>query len=326
MSGMTEREGVEQRAVSDEPIGSVNFDEMAFAMALFFAAARGQVPLPRDENTGTERRSRPESHSLALGHLRTKLGNMEEAASDEVPLACAVAAVWHHYEGAPNRQTICSRLVAFYSLVVRSQGTAVEGNVQALDGVGGLGPSLIQAVATAPVSADGQFDDLQFRELVVTSADRGETVEAHAVPPVSSRIGTPITATEAVQELVELLFACEATIAAKESESHPFRVLERLSEPFAAVSGAQSLRPLLLRALASTRASYPWLSSAQVTQNGRIEGIAEPKPGLDPQEALQGELALMGSLIELLRSLLGDGVTLQLLKAVWPLASIKATS
>jgi hypothetical protein len=35
------------------------------------------------------------------------------------------------------------------------------------------------------------------------------------------------------------------------------------------------------------------------------------------------EMALLGSLIELLRSLLGDGVTLQLLRSLWPLASLE---
>ena len=59
---------------------------------------------------------------------------------------------------------------------------------------------------------------------------------------------------------------------------------------------------------------------------GRIEGIDQILLALHPAETLQAELALMGSMVELLRSLLGDGVTLQLLRSVWPSAFLKAQS
>ena len=146
-----------------------------------------------------------------------------------------------------------------------------------------------------------------------------------AMPPALSSIREKVQlappVTDIVQDLVKLLFACESTIARNEiSGSIRFRVFEELCRPFAKVSGAQSLQPLLSRALASTRATYSWLSSAHVTAEGSIEGLDKALLDLPPEEALQGELALMGSLVELFRSLLGDGVTLQLLRSVWPLA------
>lgn len=312
------------------PVESVNVDEMAFAMALFVAAARGQVAPPSEQSSGYELRRDPRPDNPLLEKLREKLVTMEEAASDDIPLACAVAVVWQHYEGADDRQSICSRLVAFYSLMVRSQGAAVEGSVTPTGNDPGtvvLDPSVIQAVATAPLSIDGQFDDAHFKELVTSSAGSRTAVPPLARHPITPSVWAPVQITSVVEELVKLLFACEATIAAREPLEHrPFRVLERLCEPFAVVGGAQGLQPLLSRALISTRSSYSWLSSARVTRSGRIEGIDSLQLSLRPHEMLQGELALMGSLVEQLRSLLGDDVTIQLLKTIWPLASINANT
>ena len=322
------RENSDQPVIQEQPgspqVAPVALEEMAFAIALFFAAARGKVPMSDVQSTGFELRRELQIHSPEVASVAERLVDTAEASPDEFQLACAVTVIWHHYDGTKYREAVCSRLVAFYALMVRTKGAAIVGRSQAVEGDPAsivLEPEVIQAVATAPLTLDGQFHDLEFRRLVLNSADQQETSTSRASSEVRSGAGTRIPVTDIVQELTELLFACESTVAKHEvSGVHRFRVFEKLCRPFAQVTGAQNLAPLLSRALASTRPAYPWLRSAYVTPSGSIQGLDDAGLALHPHEALQGELALMGSFVELLRSLLGDGVTLQLLRSVWPLA------
>ena len=323
MWNQTEQEGAEERSDEDVQVGVVEEDEMAFAIALFFAATRGQVALPNARGVGFELRSEPPVASSRLGRLE-RIADREDAGLDEISLASAVAVIWHHYEETHHRQAICSRLVAFYSLMVRSRGAIADDQSHPVEGDSSsivLEPAVIRAVATAPLTIEGQFQDVRFRELVLHAADAGEMATSPVLSSIRSKVQLAAPIEDVVQDLVELLFACESTIGPTDSaQSTHFQVFEKLCKPFTAVSGAQNLQPLLSRALISTRSRYPWLSSALVSSIGRLEGIDRTFLNQHPQEALRAELDLMGSLVKLLRSLLGDGVTLQLLRSVWPLA------
>ena len=323
MWSQTEQKGARQRSGEEVMVSVVEEDEMAFAIALFFAATRGQVPLPNATGVGFELRRELSETSPQLDQLG-RLAGTEDAGLDEISLASAVAVIWHHYEGAMTRQAICARLVAFYSLMVRSRGAVADDHSHAVAGDPssiGLEPAVIRAVAVAPLTAEGQFHDVKFREVVLQTADAGKTATSSVLSSIRSKVRLAAPVEDIVQDLVELLFVCESTIALSDSaEATHFRVFEKLCKPFTAVSGAQNLQPLLTRALVMTRSKYSWLSAARVSPVGRIEGIDDAFLDQHPQEALRAELALMGSLVQLLRSLLGDGVTLQLLRSVWPLA------
>ncbi len=327
MWNQTEQDGREKHPAKEALVSFVEEDEMAFAIALFFAATRGQVPLPNTAGVGFELR-----HELASGNpgrvSLERIADMERAGLDEISLASAVAVIWHHYEGAVYRQAICSRLVAFYSLMVRSQGAIVEDRSQPVIADPGslvLEPAVVRAVATAPLTAEGQFQEVQFRDLVFDAANAGQAAMSPALVSFRSKVQHAAPVQEIVQDLVELLFACESTVAMGDfAQVDHFRVFEKLCQPFAAVSGAQNLQPLLTRALVLTRSSYPWLSSARFSSSGKIDGIDLSFLDQHPQEALGAELALMASLVQLFRSLLGDAVTLQLLRSVWPLAFLES--
>ena len=114
MHNGVEQNGAQERSGEDLQVDSVDLEEMAFAMALFFAAARGQVPISNVVSTGFELRRDLPVRNPALENVTQQLGDLGEAAPDEFSLASAVTVFWHHYEGAGHRQAVCSRLVAFY--------------------------------------------------------------------------------------------------------------------------------------------------------------------------------------------------------------------
>ena len=317
-----EQHSEEEPSGKNVPVSSVAQDEMAFAIALFFAATRGQVPLPNSKDVGFELRRERQTGHPELGRLE-QLSGQGDAGLDDISLAAAVAVIWHHYEGATQQQAICSRLVAFYALMSRSKGTVADNQSHSVEGDPSsiaLEPAVIRAVATAPLSTEGQFQDLDFRKLVMEVSDDDLSIYP-TLSSIRTKVQLPAPVTDIVQDLVELLFACEFTIAVSESaESSHFKVFEKLCEPFSAVTGAQNLQPLLARALVLIHPTHPWLTSARVSQSGHIEGLDKAFLDGHPQEALRAELALMASLVQLLRSLLGDGVTNQLIRSVWPAA------
>ena len=53
-------------------------------------------------------------------------------------------------------------------------------------------------------------------------------------------------------------------------------------------------------------------------------GSVHPAP--THRDAMMCEITILGLLIELLRSLLGDAVTVQLLRSLWPLADLRGES
>ena len=308
----------------------IDVGEMAFAIALFVAAARGKVTPPSRRSPPFSVDARFPSADPLLSGARLALGKEEEWASDEVPLACAVSVLWHHYEQDPRQQSICSRLVAFYSLMVRSRGSLLDagtiGSIVDPASVA-LSPAIVEAVASTPVSENGQFIDAAFRARVRALAEQGaEKMKATSfglqAEPVLPQSSTAIPITDVVEQLSIHLYAFESCVANPQTIEPKFRAIEQLCGRIASVNGNTGLQTLLSRALVATRSDFPWIRSASASGHGTLEGLDRVQPVPDPEEAMRCELAILGSLIELLRSFLGDGITLQLLRSLWPLASL----
>ena len=306
-------------------------DEMGFAIALFVAAARGQVLPPRHQSSGFTLSHDSDGLDPLLAGARISLGEGQNGASDEVPLACAVSVLWHHYEHNPLQQSICSRLVAFYSLMVRSKGMLLEPwmtNDAADSELMALSPAIVEAVANAPMNEDGQFIDSAFRDRVQSLSEQdarsnGPSISEVWKTRIEQRPGAEIPITEVVGQLSHHLYAFQSCVASLHdpADAPQFRVIEQLCGKIAEVHGNTSLEALLSRALVATRADFPWLRSAKASKSGELVGLEQIYPP-DPEQAMRGELAVLSSLIELLRSFLGDSVTLQLLRTLWPLASL----
>ena len=104
-----------------------------------------------------------------------------------------------------------------------------------------------------------------------------------------------------------------------------FRVCEKLREPLTAYAGAIGFRSLLRRALSLARAQEPWLVALQVNDAGVVIFPADFEPALDTKAAARAGEALVGQLLQLLETFIGEALTLRLLHEVWPTAATKGS-
>jgi hypothetical protein len=77
-------------------------------------------------------------------------------------------------------------------------------------------------------------------------------------------------------------------------------------------------RSLLSRALTLARAEAPSLSAVQVAADGSLKGLDELEPQIDKEQARDGGAILIAQLIGLLLTFIGEGLTLRLVRDVWP--------
>ena len=266
---------------------SVDANEVAFAMDLFFAAASGRMHAPDLGISGTPLREDRDEFLDEGFALEDDAGITQDTSQQSVPLSRALAVLWNHYRGDDRQRVIWSRVVAFNAMMFRSMVAAGGKEAPLLpesDRAVSLGPAVIHAVAVAPLTEFGQFSVSNFQELV----DQFKAEPAHRSGPPS-----PIS-----------------------QEMPAFRTLERLWRPFESFSGKRGFQSLLARALAASSTEYPWLRSVQLKPDGFLEGPGMYSP--DPKQAAAGELAVMRSLVAMLQTIVGHSVTLRLIENVCP--------
>ena len=81
------------------------------------------------------------------------------------------------------------------------------------------------------------------------------------------------------------------------------------------------MQALIYRALTLTKAEMPRLADVTVGKDGSINNLAEIEPRLSADEAAEGEAVLIGTIVDLLRTFLGETLALRLIQNVWPDAS-----
>ena len=116
----------------------------------------------------------------------------------------------------------------------------------------------------------------------------------------------------------ERLIANEMSLAAS-SETNPtaaFVVMEKLSPHFGALMGGAGFRALLSRALVLAKAEVAWLSELHVRADGSFEGLNELEAQANSEEIAAGGVVLFARLLGLLEMLVGEDLTLQLLRNV----------
>jgi hypothetical protein len=91
------------------------------------------------------------------------------------------------------------------------------------------------------------------------------------------------------------------------------RRLSRLVSP----SGSQAI---LSRALHVAQADFPFLTGVRAgsAPGACLEQLNERLAGVDPEQVLDGLLAVLDQVFGLLGSLIGDDLTLRLVRDVWP--------
>jgi hypothetical protein len=130
-----------------------------------------------------------------------------------------------------------------------------------------------------------------------------------------------------MRDLAQRLVAYEA-FADKTSEPAnfaTFRVYEKLREGLSEFAGVAGFQALASRALALARTEAPSLSAVQVTEDGSLQGLGEIEHKFDIDKVQAGEfpageggIALIARLLGLLLILLGETLTLRLLRVTWP--------
>ncbi len=142
-----------------------------------------------------------------------------------------------------------------------------------------------------------------------------------------SNAGLNMTIPPGTRDLAHQLLAYEAFAGETSGPvtSATLRVYEKLRHSLIAFSGVASFYSLACRALALASSEVPSLSTARISEDGTLEGLAEFEPQIDIERVRAGEFpagkegtALIAGLLSLLHIFLGEALTLSLLRHAWP--------
>jgi hypothetical protein len=103
------------------------------------------------------------------------------------------------------------------------------------------------------------------------------------------------------------------------------RVCDRLRVSLVRLAGVAGFRALVSRAVVLAKAEVASLSPVQVREDGSLEGFDGPGPGPGAGPGGDGGAAVVGHLLGLLVTLIGEPLTRQLVRDAWPDAAAGET-
>jgi hypothetical protein len=129
-------------------------------------------------------------------------------------------------------------------------------------------------------------------------------------------------ATPELRALAGRLLKQTATLtpSAVEGSQAAFKVCESLRGPLSSLAGAAGFTALLSRAVVIAGAEVDWLRGVHVKSDGTLSGLAELDENLSPEEQSAGEIVLVANLLALLMTFIGEKLTMELLRDIWPRA------
>ena len=132
-------------------------------------------------------------------------------------------------------------------------------------------------------------------------------------------------AAASMRNLAGRLIAHEAkeTKSSGAKSTATFPVCEKLRPRLTALVGTTGFNALLSRALALARPEVPWLRAVHVNADGSLKGLSDLDTQVDPAQIIRGRLALLANLLSLLVAFIGEKLTLQLMREVWPKLVLK---
>ncbi len=121
-----------------------------------------------------------------------------------------------------------------------------------------------------------------------------------------------IRASLATHDLVERLIAYEAALdrTSQESLSDTCHVCERLRRALSTLFGADGYCTLMARALLRAKREAPSLTDVKINDDGSIEGLTA--------KATEANAVLIAHFVELMKTFIGETVTVWLLNDIWP--------
>jgi len=128
----------------------------------------------------------------------------------------------------------------------------------------------------------------------------------------------PMLPPEKTRDLARSLVACEAQASTTALQAEPVsvRVYERLRRQLSALVGVDGFQALASRALALAKSQSPRLSPVQVTANGRFRGLGGVESQVDAGEDGEAGVILIGQMLGLFLTFLGEATTLRLIEAL----------
>jgi hypothetical protein len=104
-------------------------------------------------------------------------------------------------------------------------------------------------------------------------------------------------------------------------EHEAVRVCAKLKLSLTRFAGADGFASLLRRSLALARADVPSLSQITLNPDCSVEGL-ETLAARDPQSGVEAGAAIIGHMLGLLVTFIGEPLTLRLVRESWPDASL----
>jgi hypothetical protein len=128
------------------------------------------------------------------------------------------------------------------------------------------------------------------------------------------------TASPAIRNLTRRLIALEAARDDPSGAHAPraVRVLETLRAPLSRLAGAAGFHALLSRALALAKAEDATLNPVQARADGSLEGFEGDRHGPAAGAGEGGGAVVVARLLGLLVTLVGEPLTLRLVRDAWP--------
>ena len=160
------------------PFAKVSFGEIAFATALFLAAAEGSLAGCAASLTEEQEE---DCRRLFLTLVRQPAGlnrEMEEngqAAAKQQDgargpgLYTVFRSLWNHLIVHQQRSAICARVLAFHLLMERTWGGAIDGWTTALEGeeeLVELHPAVVHAIGQVALLPNRALREVEFREQI----------------------------------------------------------------------------------------------------------------------------------------------------------------
>jgi len=133
----------------------------------------------------------------------------------------------------------------------------------------------------------------------------------------------------AIQDLAKRILAVEAAggKAVGTPVDEAVRACGKLQVPLSRLTGPAGFSSLLSRALVLAKAEVPSLSVVQVRPDGSLAGFDEIKHGqhVGDLELEKGRVVLVGHLLGLLATFIGESLTRRFAREAWPDASMDDT-
>ena len=97
-----------------------------------------------------------------------------------------------------------------------------------------------------------------------------------------------------------------------------FQVCEKLRANLGTFMGVTGFRELLSCALPRAQAEIPWLREVHLKVDGSLEGAQELSAKRNPDQLFEGGVVLVAQLLGLLAAIIGETLTLSIVREVWP--------